>query len=140
MIVVILVGILAAIVYPIVQTNVNASSETAFVTSARAFAEALQMYFWKTGEYPESPSPGVEPPGMSNYVHMNDWDFKTPIGGAWTARRNIGGVQAAVGVEFSGDGPDGEVMNGIDSSYDDGNLATGKYRQIGGGYYLVVAR
>jgi prepilin-type N-terminal cleavage/methylation domain-containing protein len=141
MIVVILLGILAAIAYPIINPSLDESSQTAFYSSLKQLVKASELYYFKTGEYPQSAGPGQEPAGMSEIsTQLNCWSNETPVGGAWTARRNVGGVTAAVGVEYgNGATPDTQMLSGVDSRYDDGSLATGRLRQLGPGYYYVLA-
>ncbi|MBS3821880.1 MAG: prepilin-type N-terminal cleavage/methylation domain-containing protein [Planctomycetes bacterium] len=141
MIVVILLGILASIAYPIVNPSLGESTQTAFYSSLRQLVKASALYYVKTGEYPQSNGPGQEPAGMSDVsMQLNCWSNETPVGGAWTARRNVGGIKAAVGVEFgAGDSVDSSLLSRVDSRFDDGSLATGRLRQLGPGYYYVLA-
>lgn len=137
--VVILLGILTAITYPVLSGSLRESKQQSFFTSLQSIVRATQYYHMKTGEYPQSPAPGQEPVGMSTVVAVKEWSNETPLGGAWMAQRNIGGVRAAVGVQFAADtAPDAQMLADIDNRFDDGNLNAGNVRSLGGGLYYVL--
>jgi prepilin-type N-terminal cleavage/methylation domain-containing protein len=139
MIVILLLGILAAITYPIIRTSVEEGEQQAFYSSLATLARASEYYHHKTGQYPQTAVPGTEPPGLNEYVAVISWSNETPVGGKWVARQNLGGIKAAVGVEF-GDGEemDLEQLIAIDSRFDDGNLSGGKVRQVAQGFYFIL--
>jgi prepilin-type N-terminal cleavage/methylation domain-containing protein len=143
LIVVAILGILAAIVIPLMTPLDDETKQAAFIQSVRTFANAARLYKLKTGEYVADGSSGQVPPGWGTYIDTDSWVEKTPIGGVWDAECNdTGGYASAVGVHFHGGGEahGDDYMSEIDRAMDDGNLATGAFRKIASGrYYIIVA-
>ena len=139
LIVVMILGVLAAIV--IVQFgNVSEDAERqAFITSVRSFAEAAERFRLDNGEYPEDASSGNLPDGFGDYVTWNQWEGGTPIGGVWDSDDDFG-ISSAIGVHFNGTGPtrDDSYMQEIDSVLDDGDLSTGFFRKLANDRYYCV--
>ncbi len=139
MIVVLLLGILVAITYPVFTSTVEEGEQQAFYSSLSTLVRASEFYYHKTGQYPQTATPGVEPPGLSDYVEVISWSNETPVGGKWVSRCNVGSIKAVVGVEF-GDGEEVDLqqLTAIDSRFDDGDLSAGNVRHIGQGFYYVL--
>jgi len=139
LVVVVILGLLAAIVIPQFSDFTGETKRAAFVSSARIFVAAAKRYELDYGEYPEA-GHGELPDGFGEYIQSNNWEGATPIGGEWEARLNTGGVTAALGVHYGGGDPDHDAaqMLVIDELVDDGDLATGAFRHFGGGHYFFV--
>ncbi len=137
--VVVILGLLAAIVIPQFRDFTGETQRTAFVNSARIFVAAAKRYELDYGEYPEA-GHGKLPDGFGDYIQSNKWEGVTPIGGDWEAKLNTGGVTAALGVHYGNNDPghDPAQMLVIDEMADDGDLATGAFRQFGGNHYFFV--
>lgn len=143
LIVVVILGILAAIVIPKFANATSESSKSVFVANLRSLIEASSYYQFENGEYPEDSSSGVMPTGFDAYINDKDWVNGTPIGGVWdTEADDLGGVKFAVGVHFDGTGVtrDDTYMIEIDRQIDDGDLATGSFQKLADQrYYSIVA-
>lgn len=139
LIVVVILGILAAIVIPSFANATSDTQKTAFVQDLRTFEKAIMLYHGEKGEYPPDGGSGTVPAGLEPYVRVADWQSGTPIGGVWDNETDdILGV--GIGVHFNGTGQtrDAAYMQQIDAMIDDGNLSTGAFRQYGDRYYRVI--
>ena len=141
LIVVVILGILAAIVIVQVVDAREDAERTAFMTCGRIFAEAAARYHLDNGVYPEDSGSGTLPDGFGDYITSNQWEGGTPIGGVWDSENNSFGITSAIGVHFQfGPAKDDAYMQQIDADIDDGVLATGGFRKIAGNrYYFIVA-
>lgn len=141
LIVVVILGILAGTVIMQVRGAREDAERVAFISSGRIFAEAAARYHLKNGNFPNDTMPGELPDGFSEYINYNKWLAPTPIGGQWDAELNEDGLISAVGVVFDGsDNKPIAFMAGIDTAIDDGDLATGYFRQLTPDrFFFVVA-
>lgn len=138
LIVVVILGILAAIVVP---KFTNASDDArigAFITSLKTYADACEYFAVKEGAYPPDGSSGVMPDGFDQYVDQDEFESPTPIGGFWDTEFNDSGVTSAVGVHYNGQ-PVPDYMLLIDERFDDGDLDSGLFQQLAADrfYYIV---
>jgi prepilin-type N-terminal cleavage/methylation domain-containing protein len=143
LIVVVILGILAAIVVPQFSSASESARQASFITNVKSFADATELYRVHYGTYPDDASTGNLPTGLDRWIREDDWTSITPIGGSWDNERNdTGGYACAVGVHFDGRGTtqDDAFMQQIDETFDDGDLEDGSFRQIAAErYYLIVA-
>ena len=139
LIVVVILGILAAMAFPRFKDVSGEARRTAFINSAKIFVSAAKRYELDYGVYPDEKH-GELPVGFGDYIQSNRWESATPIGGLWEAKVNTGGVTAALGVHYGGSDPgyDPAQMLLIDEMADDGDLATGAFRHFGGKHYFFV--
>ncbi len=139
LVVVLILGLLAAIVLPTFPDVTGEMQRTAFVNSAKIFAAAARRYELDYGEYPAA-GHGELPDGFGDYIQSNKWEGATPIGGEWDAKLDKDGVTAAIGVHYEDNDPDHDParMLMIDEMADDGDLATGVFRQFGDKHYFFV--
>ena len=141
LIVVVILGLLAAMV--IVQfVGVRQDAEkAAFVSSAQGFVDAARRYYLDTGTYPNA-APGTLPPGFEYYITSQHWVAATPIGGKWDSQVNAFGVTSSLGVFYGGAAApkDDAYMLEIDAAIDDGDLTTGRFRKVSNTrYFFTVA-
>lgn len=140
LIVVVILGILAAVVVPSFANATEPTRQTTFITNMKDFAESLQVYKIRNNEYPADTAAGEFPEGFDEYVDPRDWVGETPIGGSWVTEDTDAGY--GVGVHFDGTGEtrDEDYMLVIDEIFDDANLESGNFRTAGEGrYYLLLA-
>ncbi|MEM1331621.1 MAG: type II secretion system protein [Planctomycetota bacterium] len=141
LIVVVILGILAAIITPAMANASDSGKQATFVQSVRVFADAIELYRAKTGSFPPDGSSGTLAAPLANgYIDPDDFNNGTPIGGVWDNETNESGVVCAVGVHFNGDPvPSNEFLVDLDASFDDGNLATGRFRSLTADrFYLII--
>lgn len=142
LIVVVILGILAAIVIPAYTGYQRDSHKNAFITCIRNFASATAYRYQTEGGYFEDSSSGQMPAGWDTYILPSSWTHGTPIGGVWDFELDSFGVKSAFGVHFDGSGQtrDDAFMQEIDAVFDDGNLTTGAFQKLAEDrYYYIVA-
>lgn len=141
LIVVVILGILAAVITPSFADASDDSRRAAFISELDIFRKACEYYMAKEGDLLPDTSSGDFPTELTGYAKREGWEDGTPIGGVWDFEANDSGITAGVGVHFDGTGDtrDNAYMVQIDAIIDDGNLSTGSFRNIAGGrYYWVI--
>ena len=141
LIVVVILGVLAAMVVPSVASAVEGSREQAFVSSVRSMYDGAVLYMSRTGLYLEDSSSGTIPTGLGEFIDISDYEGGTPIGGVWDFEYNSMGITSGFGVHFDGTGEtrDDAYMTEIDALFDDGDLTTGAFQQIASDrYYYII--
>ena len=136
MIVVIILGILAAIVIAGFGRSQSEASNGTFVSNLRAYANSFAVYNHQKGIYPPEKGPGQYPPEMAKIILPEDWTRPTPIGGQWDWDNGQYGFVAGLSVSQPNRTP--EEMVEIDRVIDDGNLSTGAFRQTTDGYIFII--
>ncbi len=131
MIVVVIVGLLAALAIPAFQRVQRASQNARIVSDLRVFAQAFEIYHTQNGTWPNNASPGQIPSApvpMAGDFKAASWQAFTVIGGRWNWDKNITtGVVAGVSIS-SYTCSDAQLAE-IDAKIDDGDLSTGHFRQ-----------
>ena len=143
LIVVVILGILAAIVIPMyIVKYADDANQRAFITNIRTFANAANCYRALHEEFLEDSSSGEIPSGLENFIDERKWIAITPIGGVWDAELDSFGVKSAIGVHFrNGKGAirNDEYMTTVDLAFDNGDLDTGQFRKIAADrYYFII--
>lgn len=141
LIVVVILGILAAIVVPQFAGATEESRRASFVSSIRVFGDAADYFSVREGSYVPDGSSGECPAEFAEYVRAEEFEAGTPIGGVWDTEFNDSGVTSAVGVHFDGTGEtrDDAFMTLIDAMFDDGDLNTGRFQKLAADrYYLII--
>lgn len=138
LIVVVILGILAAIVVPQFTGATDNARMGAFISSIKTYGDACEYFAVKEGSYPPDGSSGQIPAGFEDYVDQSEYESPTPIGGFWDTEFNDSGVTSAVGVHFNGVPIPGYMLQ-IDERFDDADLTTGMFRQLAADrfYYIV---
>lgn len=137
MIVVIIIGLLAALAIPTIHNSQKAAKGATFINDIRTYGAAAEVFSLETGDYPEAAGAGVMPTGLDEYIPTMKWTADTPIGGSWNFLKNSDGIVSALGATGH-TATVGQLMH-IEAKFDDGSLSTGKLRTIAGGYYYIVA-
>ena len=139
LIVVVILGILAAIVLPSFANATEDTRKAAFVQDLRTFETGILRYEVDNGQFPPDGSSGVVPLGLEPYVNAPKWQSGTPIGGVWDNETDDV-VPVGMGVHFDGTGEtrDATYMADIDLMIDDGDVTTGSFRVFGDRYYRVM--
>ena len=134
MVVVVIIGLLAAMSMPTYRRITLRSKTTAVVNDLRTFSTALITYNLQNGRWPADTGPQVSPPEMTGALPVA-FTLKTPIGGVyeWDYDVSANGfyTKAAitiVGVSANPMTEDVDLLEMIDKEMDDGNLATGNVR------------
>ena len=78
LIVVVILGILAAIVVPQFAGTAQDAQIGAFISSVKTYADAAEYHNIREGSYPVDGSSGVVPAGFEDYVDADEWAAGTP--------------------------------------------------------------
>lgn len=142
LIVVVILGILAALTIPLFADAKRGADQVAFTTDVKTFASAAVRFQATTGDYLEDSGSGTVPAGFEPYINEDKWLEGTPIGGVWDFEFESFGFKSSFGVHFMGvDVPELEFMEEIDALLDDGDLNTGGFRQIAPDrFYFILNR
>jgi type IV pilus assembly protein PilA len=123
MIVVVIIGLLAALAIPAFQRVQRASQNNRVANDFRVFAQAFETYAAENGDWPANVGAGVVPAGMANTFKTSVWQSQTSIGGRWNWDKNLLGLTAAISiVNFTI--TDAQLAE-IDGKLDDGDITTG---------------
>jgi type IV pilus assembly protein PilA len=137
MIVVVIIGLLAAMAVPAMQRLGERAKAARFVNDLRVIASAAGTYSAENGLWPDDES-GTLSPLLSEYLPARMYDgTPTVLGGSWDWDYNVFGVTAAISVT----GPTAPVRVAmvVDQLADDGNLTTGTFRSRVNGYMWIIA-
>lgn len=142
MVVVVIIGFLAAAGLPGYRHLTMRSKVTALENDLRQFSTAIQTYALQNGHWPADSDPQVTPPELATAL-PNNFALPTPIGGVykWNYDASADGItaKAAIIVETAGGSvinDDVELLQMVDRQMDDGNLETGTI-QVGSTNSLV---
>ncbi len=132
MIVVVIIGLLAALAIPAFQRVQRASQNARAVNDFRVFAQAFEIYNSQNGAWPNNVGPGVVPTTpvpMNNDFKVASWQATTVLGGHWNWDNNLASGGNA-GISISAYTCDDAQMQEIDAKIDDGDLTTGNFVQV----------
>jgi prepilin-type N-terminal cleavage/methylation domain-containing protein len=136
MIVVGIIGLLAAIAVPNFTKARRTAQNTAFAKDIRTFADAFILCSLEKKQYPPDTTPGVVPANMDGYLNVVLWKSTTPIGGQWDWDNGQFGFKAGVSVYQPP--ADIEQLKAIDGILDDGDLSKGLFRARASGYIYII--
>ena len=131
MVVVVIIGLLAAMAIPAFQRIRRSSQNSRIINDFRIFAQAFEIYNTQNGTWPNNASPGQIPSApvpMAGDFKAAAWQSTTAIGGQWNWDKNIAGFTA--GVSISSFTCDDAQLAEIDAKLDDGDLTTGNFQKV----------
>ena len=134
MVVVVIIGLLAALAVPAFKRVRQASINSRFINDLRIIRGAAETYATEQGAWPPD-GPSNVPPELLAYL-KSSFDPVSPIGGVWDWDNNVYGVRAGISV----DGPNISTvqLTEIDAKIDDGDLSTGHFRTRSGGVIYIL--
>ena len=135
MITVAIIGMLAAIAIPNFLKARERSQLTAVANDFRVFESGFAQYALDHGNYPPD-SHIVLPAGMDEYIDSGDWLGDTPLGGSYNWEGPNGYPYAGIAL-FNSTAPTTQLAQ-LDVLIDDGNLASGAFRQTPNGRYTWI--
>jgi len=97
MIVVAIIGLLAALALPSFQKARLNSQNAAFKNDLRIIDAAISQYIFDKKGYPADVNEKIMPPELVPYLKQMDWSKPTPIGGYWDYDYNWG-MTCGIGV------------------------------------------
>jgi len=136
MVVVVIIGLLAALALPAFQRVQRSSQNSRTVNDFRVFAQAFETYALQNGGWPPNAGGGVVPTGMNGDFKAAVWQAQTAIGGRWNWDRYNAGLIAGISIQnFTAS--DAQLEE-IDAKLDDGNLNTGMVRKVASNRFTYV--
>lgn len=137
MVVVVIIGLLAAIAIPAFQRVRESSQNARFISDLRTFSQAFETYATRNGAWPPNAGTGVVPAGMSGELSDAAWTTpKNSVGGRWNWDLNLNGNTA--GISVTNVTASDEQMTAIDAKIDDGDLSTGRFQKYSGRFTLIL--
>ncbi len=129
MVVVVIIGLLAALALPAFQRSQRASQNARAINDFRIFVQSFEVYNTQNGSWPADSGAGAIPSGMSGDFKEDSWTANpNTLGGRWNWDQGRAWATAAVSVTgFTV--TDAQLLE-IDIKLDDGNLTTGFFRKI----------
>ena len=137
MIVVVIIGLLAALAIPAFQKVRLEAKFSRFMNDVRVFSGAVETLYLETGLKPIDSNTGQMQAELREYVRMGFFTSPTPIGGRWDVEADDSGIGLGVGVvNYS---ISSSELQKLDSKYDNGDLKSGRLMEIvNGRYYWVM--
>jgi type II secretory pathway pseudopilin PulG len=142
MVVVVIIGLLAAASLPAYRLITLRSRAASVVNDLRTFSTVFISYSIQNGRYPDDGDPKIVPPQVAGQLPSN-FSQKTPIGGVykWNFDIPADGVPAKAAIIIQADSgnpllDDLDQLETVDKQLDDGNLSTGNL-QLGSTNSLV---
>lgn len=140
-VVVIVLGILAAAVIPKFATAQQDTSLAATAEDLKVIEAALQMYVAKNGTYPRDVNRTQYPEELKPYFkNGNPFEKLVPLGGKYDYEGlpNWNPVQISMRTESQQVGHTEADAQRLDDYMDDGNLRTGLIRRDGNRTYYII--
>ena len=134
MIIVLIIGLLAAMAIPAIHKSRVRSQATHLANNFRVYSQAFEVYATEQGSWPPDASRGVIPTGMEGQLPR--FDEESVAGGWWDWEGNTVGVRAGLSLVESS-APD-VVFEKVDIILDDGNLSAGRFIHNGDRVTLVL--
>jgi prepilin-type N-terminal cleavage/methylation domain-containing protein len=136
MIVVVILGLLAAMGIIAFQHNRNRVMASVLGADMRVYREAVEQCLMDTGQYNLGAPAGQLSDLLRPYIRLGNWESPTPVGGQWVVDTQLDGIRISVGVE--GFTASLIAIELADRLFDDGNLATGRMRLMGPGKFILI--
>lgn len=135
MIVVTIVGLLAALALPALQRVKRTALGRRYFNDVRQIRDGAQRYALEHGAFPPN-GIGALHPELRGYVPDKLFGTTTPIGGVWDWDYDQNGFTASISVyQFTATDAD---LREIDRAFDDGDLTTGSLRKMSDKFVYVV--
>ena len=130
-----IMSICVAVLVPRLTKTKRQAQATTLINDLRTFAAAFDAYAQEKGAFPVEVAAGVVPAEMTDRLNNTAWRRTTPIGGQynWDNNQTHYGTlyRAVIQISETASAPlvqDVELWELIDRLMDDGNLATGNFR------------
>lgn len=137
MIVVVIIGLLAAMAIPAFRRVRESAQNARFVSDLRTFSQAFETYSLRNGAWPPNAGTGVVPAGMSGELNDGAWSTpKNSVGGRWNWDLGLNGNVA--GISSTNVTASDAQMTAIDAKLDDGDLTTGRFQKYSGRFTLIL--
>ncbi len=135
MIVVVIIGLLAAIAIPAFGRVRQSAQNSRFISDLRTFSQAFEGYAALNGAWPANAGTGVVPSGMSGDFNAANWRGTNSVGGRWNWDRNL---NVSAGISTTGVTVSDAQMAAIDRAIDDGDLTSGQFQKFSGRFTYIL--
>lgn len=135
MIVIVIVGILAAIAMTSYRNFILRSQLTEMATTLGQFAREFEIWEQVNGYYPNDSHMVLPPDANGLAINQDDWSRETLLGGNWNWEGPDGYSYA--GISIIGVTAEEDIMQ-FDTILDDGVLTSGKFRRTSNGRYTFI--
>jgi prepilin-type N-terminal cleavage/methylation domain-containing protein len=123
-----IIGLLAAFIIPAYNLALRSRQNAMVASKLRQAASAFSMYRMEVGVFPAAAGYRLIPPAMTDYFNelkiTSWWTNTAEVGGGWMWAG--GGTNTYITLLPTASN---EQLRDLDKLVDDGNLATGKFRQ-----------
>jgi prepilin-type N-terminal cleavage/methylation domain-containing protein len=140
MVVVVIIGLLAALALPAFQRTQRATQNARVVNDFRVFAQAFEIYNSTNGFWPNNVGSGVVPTlpvPMAGDFKADTWQAVTTIGGRWNWDNSLSSGGFA-GISIANYTCTDAQLTEIDAKIDDGDLATGNFKLVSSSRVTLV--
>lgn len=136
MIVVVIIGLLAAMALPAFQRVKLSTVSKRYLNDARQVRDGAERYAMENGNFPPNGIAGLHP-NLRGYIPDAVLAAATtPLGGTWDWDYQQDGFTALISVyQFTATT---EQLRDIDRTIDDGDLATGLFRRMGSKAIYII--
>ena len=140
LIVVAILGIIAAIVLPTIRDVREQARREAFAANLRDLAGVAKLYFEDWHALPPQGAGAAVPPELLRAAGRGDFPSRTPIGGYWHLGHFAAADRWGVGVWWDGDAEQDvrRLAQSVDAEFDDGRPDAGRFLFDGGRYYWMI--
>lgn len=136
MVVVVIIGILAAVALPAFQRVRRRAVNSRYINDARQIRDAAERYALENGSFPPN-GIGALHPNLRGYVPDSVFNStSTPLGGVWDWDFQQDGFTASISV-YQFTVSDAQLLE-IDRTIDDGDLNAGLFRKISSKAVLII--
>jgi len=134
MVVVVIVGLLAAIAIPAFKIVQDRSKASFLANNFRIYRAEFEVFALEKGHWPPDANRGVVPQGMEG--RLNRFWEESPTGDLWDWEHNAVGVTA--GISLVGINTTEDIMLRVARILDDGSLSSGDFRRNGNRYTWIL--
>lgn len=131
MVVIVIIGLLAALAIPAIRRSQRSSQNTRVINDFRVFTQAFEIFNTNNGGWPDTAAPGVMPnlpTSITDTLKAASWQSTTTIGGLWQWDNALTSAGPA-GICIIGFTCTDEQLQQIDAKLDDGNLGAGNFQK-----------
>ncbi len=134
-----IIGLLAVFIIPAYILAVRNRQNAQVANQLNTAVLAFELYAAETGGYPATKGSGATPPEMADYYFpyfkIDWWGNTNELGGRW-GWNNGGSFKRSVSIA-SPTVSTNQLIE-LDKLVDDGNLSSGKFRQVGTQYHYII--
>lgn len=138
MIVVVVIGLLAAVAIPAFQRIMVKAQATSVANNLRQFSNCFAQYSIATGRWPEDVAEHVVPDEVSDQLQAKQWMETLPGGHLYEWDLDQNGITAAISIRPKSDYMDDPLFAAVDAMLDDGSTDTGSFRLVADRYMFVL--